>query len=136
MLARLRNVVLWQYPPDTPIEKLHKHYRIARTVACIWTTLTVLMAAALFDFMFSKGWWQQLALIVGMVASFISLLGSLPAIGCYFWAEEIEKTLKARGYPIPADRPIGRQVGAAALKAVYWFAALLIGAHLFIKPPS
>ncbi|MHC4444960.1 MAG: hypothetical protein ACYTF1_04935 [Planctomycetota bacterium] len=131
MFSRLGKIVLWKYADDTPIERLYRHHRIARTIVYIWIASGILMVTMTVDFMFSKGWWQQIAMVIIIVAGCIALLSSIPGIICIFWASEIEETLKSRGYSIPTKKPIGELIGSYAMKMCYWFIVFVLGVQLF-----
>ena len=93
------NIILWQYAPDTPAEKLLCHHKISRKIIyaasfCMISSMSLLASAFIFD-----------SEIEGMIAALLGIIGVLlfiPALFCWVWASEIEKTLKQRQHPLPA----------------------------------
>jgi hypothetical protein len=131
MFPRPDRIVLWKYADDTPVEKLLRHYRIARAIAYVWITSSVMMVSANVEFLFSsKGMARDVKMAIALVATAVGLLSAIPGILSVAWAAEIEAPLSQRGYPPPARRPIGPQVGIMAMKMCFWFAVLILGIHL------
>lgn len=132
MLPRPDRIVLWKYADDTPIERLQRHYRIAKGLVYVWVTSSVIMVSSMVDFLFSsEGIRRDTAMVILLVSGGIASLSMFPALPCVFWAQEIEQTLLRRGYPLPAPKPIGQQVGVAAMKMCFWFFALMLGVQFF-----
>ena len=84
----MNSIVLWEYAEDTPIDKLLRHHRAARTVVYIWIASSVLMCSTAVDCLFSEGWWMEVMVIVVVVATAVALLSAIPGILCLAWVND------------------------------------------------
>jgi hypothetical protein len=53
MLSRWSIIVLWKYADDVPIEKLHRHHRIARRICMIGFGTVPVMVASMVEWRLS-----------------------------------------------------------------------------------
>lgn len=127
MFSRLRNVVLWQYPDDTPVEKLLRHRRWAVRVLSAWATAAVLMASSMADGLLTNGEvLRTAAFVVCIGATAVSFLLTLPALGAYCWATDIDKALDAHGQQIPPTKPLDVYVGKVAMKMMFYYILVIL----------
>ncbi len=106
MLRRLSQAILWRYADDVPIEKTRRHHRSAMGVVYVFATTGALMLSSMAESLLARGLWQQISPVILIATTAVALLTALPATLCWAWAHEIERTLSARGYPLPAEKSI------------------------------
>lgn len=54
-----------------------------------------------------------------------------PSVLTVAWANEIENTLKKRGFPLIDEKKITLRVGISAMKVCFWFIVIIVGVNLF-----
>lgn len=127
MLPRWDRIVLWKYAADVPIEKLHRHHRLAARICMIGFGAGLLMASSMVEFLVSReGWLRTISMVVLLVSCAISMLMIVPAIIASAWGNEIEKEIEARGLPLPDGGRMREWLPRTAMKTFYWFIILMI----------
>jgi hypothetical protein len=135
MLSKLNNIILWQYSDSTPTAKLLRHHRLVRSVAYLWAVLCVLMVSSFAEVIIFNGS-STITLVILGVSSILGILLAVPATAAYYWAREIERTLRQRGTPVPRRRSVEHRIGIAAMKMVFWVVVLVVAFHFLPRPPS
>jgi len=134
MFAKLRNLVLWQYPETTSVETLLGHRRWAMRLVYTWSGSGVLAFSSMAHFVLSsEGILRTITMVLMCASAGICLLLFVPGIAAMPWASDIEKALRARGYRLPTADPVVCRVGIAAMKMGFWWVALLLVANLLSK---
>ncbi|HNQ22905.1 MAG TPA: hypothetical protein PKK06_07410 [Phycisphaerae bacterium] len=126
MLARLRKVVIWQYPETTSVETLLRHQRRAARLIYTEVGACMLMFSSFVDVPFVSGEvWRWVIIIVLLGSGGLALLLMVPALCAHVWIEDIDRALRARGYETLVAKELDRKVGIAAMKMFFGFWALL-----------
>jgi len=128
MVVRLRQVVLWQYDPDTPEAVLRRHRRIAGWVVWLMCATAVLTISSVAELVI-LGPPSLLQLIVLVVATALGIFLLVPGTLAAFWIHEIEQTLAQRRTVLDSTRSMDRRVGMAAMKMVFWAAVIVLAIH-------
>ncbi len=133
MFSRLSRIVLWKYADDVPIDKLHRYYRIATWIIRIGCGAAVLMVSSLAEFIFSRdGVLRDITMIILLASCTLCMFLLFPSVLTVAWANEIENTLKERGFPlIEEKKKITLRVGISAMKVCFWFIVIIVGVNLF-----
>lgn len=134
MLAKLRNIVLWQYPESTSVDALVRHRRWAIRIVYGWTGAAVLMMSSMAEFLLSKpGWLATLSMIVVLASCGVALLLSVPAVLALVWAKDIDRALEARHHEVSTAEPLTRRVGVAAMKMCFWAIVVVVITNILLK---
>lgn len=132
MFSRLRRIFLWKYADDVPIEKLHRHYRIATWIIRLECGTAVLMMPSLAEFIFSRdGVLRDVTMIILLASCALGMLLLFPSIFVVAWANEIENTLKEHGFPLAEEEKITLRGGIYAMKMCFWVIVIIVGVNLF-----
>lgn len=123
--------VIWEYPPEIPLQTLLRHHRFVRVVVHTWVYAGILMMSSLAQFLTSSGWLQTVSMIVALVSCFMTLTLAIPAILCAIVLNQnIAKAIRARGCEFREAGELGRHVGRGAMKMCFWMIALMLIARI------
>jgi hypothetical protein len=126
VFSKLREFRIWEYSPTTPPEVLYRHYRRALRVASFGLAVEALFFSALVDFLLSKGLLEQVSLYV--VIACVGFMGVtiVPMLAALMWRPVVERTLRARGLPLPEDASFKRLFARRIPKMLIAVATLAI----------
>jgi hypothetical protein len=108
VFSKLTEIRFWEYEPSTPPEVLYRHHRRALRIASIGLTFEALLLSALVDFVLSKGLLEQFLFYAVIVCTGLMGMMSVPMLLAMMWGPVIERTLRARGLPLPDDDSFNR----------------------------
>ena len=120
-------LTIFQYPPGTPLEKLLRHHKIARSIIypCGYALMLVFSTAAE-------------CVVFGLKAlPFYLMIGSLclwgvlviPALLSLPWMSDIEKELEKKKIPIPGGS-LEKRVPRFTLQLMIWFVFIILVLNL------
>jgi hypothetical protein len=134
MLSRLGRITIWKYADDVPIERLHRHHRLASRICMVGFGSGALMTSSMAEFLASgEGWGRTISMVVLFTSGTICLLMIVPSIIAWAWGEEVEKEFTARGLPLPDGGRMRKRLPRTAMKMFYWFIGMAIIAY-FAQP--
>ena len=114
---------VWRYPADTPVERLHRHHRLAAYSVyafffCIVGAVSSLLQVVVLGW---QGWttWMLVAYTVGMVVF------AVPAFALGAWMGEVERECRERGIPVPTLEHLRSRVRSDAVMLAFWILVAL-----------
>jgi len=114
---------IWRYSPDTSVEQLHRHYRLAAlcVYACFFCVVGAVSSLLQVVVLGWQGWaiWMLVAYGVGVIVMVV------PAIILGVWTGEVERECRQRGVAVPTAGYLRSRVKSDALGLVFWIAVAI-----------
>ena len=119
------NFVLWEYAPDTSVEKLLRHHKMCRRLITLRMYSLITMLSTLFIGIIVGGFSKlDMVLILAMTA--ICFLVYIPSLFAEALLYEIEENLKRKSHPIPGNITAKIYMGKWYRKMMLWVGAFFL----------
>lgn len=132
LIREFLHTPLWSYRPETSPETLLRHWHRARRALLVAFCSCALVCTSTLELMLSEpGWWRTLWFVLLIASTGVALLTLLPMTVIWAWAGEIEKECGRRGIALPDSGSLEPLAQHAAMKAVFYVAALVLVVNVF-----
>ncbi len=135
MLARLKNTVVWAYPPDTTDDALRRHRRLARGVVHAWLFCCVALMSSVMDAVVARAPAPRPQGVLAPPPR-RSRGGWLARLIAFCWANEAEAELARRGRLETRARSTEQIIGRAAMKMFFFGILIFLVLHFFTLPTA